>query len=84
MTKCKTCRQEYSPACDYNQGRCPHHKPMIDIQPKDTSKGHFYVSLAKSAIRIAAGIALIWPESIVLAGAFLIAAEILGIIEELV
>ena len=54
------------------------------VQPKDTSKGHFYVSLVKSATRIAAGISLIWPQSIVLAGAFLIAAEILGVVEELV
>ena len=56
----------------------------MDIQPKDTSKGHFYVSLVKSATRIAAGIALIWPQSLILAGAFLIAAEILGIVEEVV
>ena len=56
----------------------------MEIQPKDTSKGHFYVSLAKSAIRIAAGIALIWPENIIVAGAFLIVAEMLGILEELV
>jgi hypothetical protein len=56
----------------------------MDIQPKDPSRGHFYVSLIKSATRIAAGIALIWPQSIMLAGAFLIAAEILGIVEELV
>lgn len=56
---------------------------MIDIQPKDTSKGHFYVSLVKSALRICAGVSLIMiglPE----AGWFLIAAEILGIVEELV
>jgi len=82
--KCQVCRKDYSPACDYNQGRCPHHPPMINIQPKDTSKGHFYVSLVKSATRIAAGIALIWPQSLILAGAFLIAAEVLGIVEELV
>lgn len=82
--KCNICRQEYTPACDYNQGRCPHHKPMIEIQPRDTSRGHFYVSLVKSATRIAAGIALIWPQSLILAGAFLIAAEVLGIVEELV
>lgn len=82
--KCTVCRQEYSPACNYRQGRCPHHPAMINIQPKDTSKGHFYVSLIKSATRIAAGISLIWPQSIVLAGVFLIAAEILGIVEELV
>lgn len=57
---------------------------MIDIQPKDPSTGHFYVSLVKSAIRIAAGIALIWPQSLILAGIFFIVAEVLGIVEELV
>jgi len=82
--KCKICRKEYSENCDYNQGRCPHHKPMIAIQPRDPSKGHFYVSLFKSATRMAAGIALIWPGSLFLAGVFLIAAEVLGIVEELV
>lgn len=56
----------------------------MEIQPKDPSKGHFYVSLAKSAVRIAAGVALIWPQSVVLAGVFLILAEVLGIAEELV
>lgn len=81
---CNTCGQPYSPDCDYRQGRCPHHPPMINIQPRDTSKGHFYVSLVKSATRIAAGIALIWPQSLILAGAFLIAAEVLGIVEEMV
>ncbi len=57
---------------------------MIDIQPKDPSRGHFYVSLVKSATRIAAGMFLIWPGSLVLAGALLIAAEVLGVVEELV
>jgi hypothetical protein len=55
----------------------------MDIQPKDTSKGHFYVSLAKSALRIIAGLVLtqgLFFE----AGAFLIAAELLGILEEIV
>ena len=82
--KCQVCKQEYTPECDYKQGRCPHHKPMLKIQPRDTSRGHFYVSMIKSITRIAAGIALIWPQSIVLAGVFLIAAEVLGIVEELV
>ena len=80
---CEVCRSEIKPDCDYNQGRCPHRKPMIDIQPKDTSKGHFYVSLVKSALRICAGASLIMmglPE----AGWLLILAEVLGIIEELV
>lgn len=57
---------------------------MIEVQPKDTSKGHFYVSMVKSATRIAAGIALVWPQNIMLAGVFLITAELLGILEELV
>ena len=82
--KCTTCDQEYSPDCDWQQGRCPHHPPLLNIQPRDTSPGHFYVSLVKSATRIAAGIAVVWPQNLVLAGAFLIAAEILGVIEELV
>ena len=89
--KCETCYQEIHLKCDWNQGRCPHAAPMIDleklkmnIQPKDPSLGHFRVSMAKSAVRIAAGISLIWPQSLILAGIFLIAAEVLGIVEELV
>jgi hypothetical protein len=56
---------------------------MIDIQPKDTSKGHFYVSLAKSVLRITAGGALI-SGFITHAGVLFIVAEVLGIVEELV
>lgn len=56
---------------------------------KDLSKipdpiKHQYISFAKSAIRIAAGISLVWPQNLILAGAFLIIAEVLGIAEELV
>jgi len=55
----------------------------MNIQPKDTSKGHFYVSLAKSALRMLAGAALMsgmfWT-----AGLLLILAEGLGVVEELV
>ena len=83
MIKCKLCFKEIKTDCDYNQGRCPHRKPMIDIQPKDTSNGHFFVSLAKSAIRILAGVSLIYG-SLVICGALLIVAEILGIVEEVV
>jgi len=81
--KCKTCHDVIRPNCDYNQGRCPHRKPMIEIQPRDPSKRHFYVSLVKSVLRIGAGISLImvgFPE----AGTLLIVAEVLGIVEELV
>ena len=81
--KCNICHSVIRPDCDYNQGRCPHRKPMIEIQPKDTSRGHFYVSLAKSAIRILAGISLIYG-SVFTAGVLLIVAEMLGIVEELV
>lgn len=55
----------------------------MEIQPKDTSKGHFYVSLVKSVLRIGAGATLI-GGSLIGAGALLIAAELLGILEELV
>ncbi len=81
--KCETCRSEITPDCDYNQGRCPHRKPMIEIQPKDTSRGHFYVSLAKSIIRIGAGGCLI-QGNLFFAGFLLIFAELLGIVEEMV
>jgi hypothetical protein len=81
--KCNTCRQPIHTNCDYNQGRCPHRKPMIEIQPKDPSKGHFYVSLAKSALRILAGVFLI-DGNLLIAGSLLILAEGLGIVEELV
>lgn len=64
----------------------------MNIQPKDTSKGHFYVSLAKSGIRIAAGVSLIaggcmWQEFglwFIVAGILLIIAEAFGVVEELV
>ena len=55
----------------------------MDIQPKDTSRGHFYVSIAKSFIRIFAGMALI-DGSLIIAGVSFIIAELLGIVEELV
>lgn len=51
-------------------------------EPVDVSKKHFYISLVKSAVRIVAGGMLIYGN-IVLAGVFLIAAEGLGIAEEL-
>jgi hypothetical protein len=27
--KCETCGKEYSIDCDYRQGRCPNHPPLI-------------------------------------------------------
>jgi hypothetical protein len=55
----------------------------IEVQPKDTSKGHFYVSLVKSVFRIAAG-ACLMAGFIWFAGFLLIFAEMLGILEEVV
>ena len=55
----------------------------MEVQPKDTSKGHFYVSLAKSGLRILAGVTLASGQLYV-AGMLLIFAEILGIVEEIV
>lgn len=55
----------------------------MEIQPKEVSRNHFYVSLIKSGIRILAGLALIDSELIV-AGSLLILAELLGVVEELV
>ena len=83
MDKCNICNKEITDKCDYNQGRCPHRKPMIDIQPKDTSKGHFYVSLAKSMLRILAGVSFCY-SFVYAGGMLLILAEGLGIVEELV
>lgn len=51
-------------------------------EPMDPSKKHFYISLVKSAVRIVAGILLI-TGNIVGAGCLFIAAEGLGILEEL-
>ena len=51
-------------------------------QKESNSRKHFYVSLAKSAVRIVAGI-MLCMGNVVLAGVFLIAAEGLGIVEEL-
>ena len=81
--KCAVCRKDYTPECNYNQGRCPHHPPMLNIQPRDTSKGHFYVSLVKSTIRIGAGIALVMGL-LAIAGGLFIVAEFLGMLEEVV
>ena len=56
---------------------------MIEIQPQDPSKRHFYVSLVKSIIRIGAGCWLM-QGNLLMAGVCFILAEVLGIVEELV
>lgn len=62
----------------------PHWEKLnMNIQPKDTSKGHFYISLIKSGFRIIAGLSLVFGH-FVTAGFLFILAELLGIAEELV
>jgi hypothetical protein len=55
----------------------------MSIQTKDPGRNHFYVSLVKSTVRILAGLSLMYGNFLV-AGCLLIAAEFLGIVEELV
>lgn len=55
----------------------------MKVQPKDTSRGHFYVSIVKSLIRIAACFAL-YTGNYAIAAIGLATAELLGIGEELV
>ena len=50
---------------------------------KDPGKGHFYVSLVKSVLRIGAGGFLI-TGNLLIAGVLFIVAEGLGVLEELV
>lgn len=54
----------------------------MELQPKDPSRTHFYISIVKSGVRIGAGI-LLFKELFALAGILFVAAEILGIAEEL-
>lgn len=64
----------------------------IDIQPKDTSRGHFYVSLVKSFLRISGFVTLylaavdptLMAAWLKVTAGFLMLAECLGILEELV
>lgn len=54
-----------------------------EVEPKDPSKKHFYISIIKSVFRIYGCIAmLLWQSTCQFAIMFLI-AEILGIVEEL-
>ena len=54
----------------------------MKIANKDPGKFHFYISLVKSVVRIAAGIALCMG-SFFLSGLLFVAAEVVGIVEEL-
>ena len=54
------------------------------INAKDPGKGHFYVSLIKSAIRIAACAGVLFGGSVMLLAVGFLLAELLGLVEEVV
>jgi len=60
--------------------------PVVrSVAAKDPGRGHFYVSIVKSILRIVAGIIMLSVGGpVAAAGGFLLAAEVLGIVEELV
>lgn len=55
----------------------------MNIQPQDPSKGHFVVSLLKSALRLCACVSLAQGDLVTTASLFGL-AEVLGILEEMV
>jgi hypothetical protein len=55
----------------------------MKIATKDPSKGHFWVSMFKSGLRIGAGVWLVLGD-VFMCGVLLILAEVLGIVEEIV
>jgi hypothetical protein len=40
--RCSLCKREYTPACDYLQGRCPHHPGLIDQILSKPYQSRFY------------------------------------------
>ena len=39
---CTTCGQEYTPMCDYMQGRCPYHPSLLSTILSNPYKSRFY------------------------------------------
>lgn len=60
------------------------HTERIEIAAKDPGKGHFYVSLIKSAVRLVGCLVAAYTGSIVTLAVFLAVAEFIGIAEEMV
>jgi hypothetical protein len=60
-------------------------EPEMTVAAKDPGKGHFYVSMVKSALRLlASGMLMGVGGYVAIAGMILALAEVLGIVEELV
>ena len=59
--KCEICGKEYSPDCDYRQGRCPHRPPLLDSILLDNYKARYY-NLYNSLKHFFKGIAGKWQQ----------------------
>tara|TARA_B110000305_G_scaffold52144_1_gene57052 strand:+ start:564 stop:848 length:285 start_codon:yes stop_codon:yes gene_type:complete len=57
---------------------------VMEVANKDPGKGHFYVSLVKSAVRIIGCAVAAYTGSVILLAVSLAVAELIGIVEELV
>jgi hypothetical protein len=40
--KCNVCKKDYSPTCDYNQGRCPNHPAVVENILNDGYRARYY------------------------------------------
>ena len=59
------------------------YESKLNVQPKDPSKRHFYISMVKSAVRLAGCLVAAGTSSVVLLALFFAVAEFIGIAEEL-
>ena len=57
---------------------------IMKVTNKDPSKGHFYVSLVKSVVRLVGCVVAIYTGSVIMLAIFLAVAELIGVVEELV
>jgi hypothetical protein len=81
---CKICRQAYTLECDYDQGRCPHHLPMLQLN--SVSRDKLTAIICVSFVRVLAGIVLITqvPDFLIATGILLIVAELFDITKKAV
>lgn len=86
MDKCNVCHAQYNTNCDWNQGRCPHRKSMINLNKQLNLNRHVQLFIIKGTIRTIAGTSLCLTGNTLLiaAGVALIIGELINIIEELV
>ena len=59
------------------------YESKLNVQPKDPSKRHFYISMVKSTLRMVGCVLGVLFQSVSVLAFMFLAAEILGIAEEL-